>query len=231
MPIRAAAALLLAALVTPSAVLAQSSAVNFMPPTWRGEADTEYAGWERFATAIGSNAPDDTATTPTAADARVTQTTAPDFSTPPGILRTSAGNIYSGFQLLNLFVTNNIALPLTDVQLQTRTSGTELDYANITLQYFNGQGQPVALAATSRTELFRQSGIEFFPGFPSEIVETKFVWDLSGVTDAITSIRIVLPHTIAHISIERIELDTRSVPAPGAGLALLGLAVVTRRRR
>lgn len=214
----------------PAVAMAQSTAVNFTAPAWRGSANTEYAGWERFATAVGANAPDDAATTANAADARAIQSTTPDFSTPPGILRTSAGNIYSGFQILNLAITNNVAQPLSLVQLQTRTSGTELNYANVALQYFNAQGQPQSLPAASRTELFRQSGVQFFPGFPSEIVESKFTWDLSGLGDSVTSLRIVLPHTVQHISIERFELDTLSIPAPG-GVALSGFAAIVSLRR
>lgn len=211
-----------------SSVLAQSSAAEFMTPVWRGDANTGYAGWERFQTAVGANTPDDPASS--ALGARVIQSTTPDFTTPPGILRTSAGNIYSGFQFLNLRVTNTVSQPLTDVVLQSRTSGTEINYSTIVLSYVDGQGASRTVAPSAREELFRADGIEFFPGFPSSTVEYKWTWDLSSLGEQVTSFSIALPHVQQHISIDRIELDTRSVPGPGTAAMLLLCAAARRRR-
>ena len=202
----------------------------FDVPSFRGQANSDYAGWERFQTAIGSNMPTEPGTTNT--DARVVQTVAPDFSTPPGLLLTGVGNIYSGFQLLNLFITDAAAAPITDIVLQVRTLGSELSYDSVAIEFFDTTGASQTVPALARQELFRESGAPLFPGFPSEIVETKWTWDTTVFPADFTAYRIVLPHATAHISVDRIELDTRTVPAP-AGMLLVTLALArgSNRRR
>ncbi|MEM8835902.1 MAG: hypothetical protein AAGD00_08780 [Planctomycetota bacterium] len=221
-----------AALVAASSAIAgvPSSAAAFEVPSFRGDTNTQYAGWESFATPIGFNNPTDPATTNFGAG--VVQDVAPDFSMPPGVLITSAGNLYSGFQIINVGVLagSGNGQDLTDVTLQVRTLGTELDTAGVVLIDTDAFGPPIPVIPAATTELFRQSDSPIFPGFPSEIVETRFDFNLTGL--GISNFVIGLPQQQAHISFDRIELDTAFVPTPGA-LAVLGVAGLTavRRRR
>lgn len=210
------------------AAFATGSAVNFIVPSFRGQANTDYAGWESFTSAFnGFNAPDDAAGTN--ADARIRQTVAPDFSTPPGITLTGSANIYSGFQNINLLISDTAPAALQRVELQTRALGSEWDYSQITLSYQNQLNETVSLPFSSSTELLRQPGPVQF-GNPTFNTEYHFVWDLTGVADSITSYSIRLTHTAPHLSVDRIELDTQYVPTPGT-LALAPLTLVALRRR
>lgn len=208
-----------------------STAVAFEAPVWRGGASTEYAGWERFVTPVGANPSTDPGST-AGPDAVVVQSTAPNFNPPPGILLTGTGNLYSGFQLMSLSVANAVGAPLTEVVLQTRTAGGELNSSGVSLRYTDAQGQAQSLAPTVAQELFREDGSPIFPGFSSSIVERRWTWDLGSLGAAVTSFSIALPQSTQHMSLERVELDTLSVPAPGAlALAGLGAALMPQRRR
>jgi hypothetical protein len=208
--------------------LATGSAVNFAPASFRGLSNTDYAGWEIFTSAFnGPNVPDDPAGSN--ADARIRQTVAPDFSTPPGILLSGSGNIYSGFQNMNLVLSDTAPADLQTVVLQTRVLGSELDYSRIVLTYTGAAQVPVEVPFTSSTELFRQAGAPIF-GNPTVNTEFRFQWDLSAIADTITSYSIRLTHTGAHLSIDRVELDTQVIPTPGA-MALIPLTLLVHRRR
>lgn len=204
------------------------TAINFQTPAFRGAPNSEFAGWESFTIPVGGpNFPDSAATTTN--DAVLIQTVAPDFSTPPGILVTGAGNIYSGFQNMNVIIGDNAPAPLSTVWLQTRTLGSEWNYASIVLSYTDSQGQPQNIAPSSFQELSRVPGPPLF-GNPTVNVERLFVWDFSSIADPVQSFSIHLTHSDPHLSIDTVELDTLSIPTPGA-LTLASLALVGLRRR
>lgn len=209
---------------------AHAAALNFTAPGFRGvNPNAEYAGFESFTVPFGGpNFPDDAASN--GIPASLTQNTTPDFSMPPGILISGEGNLYSGFQSLDMTISDAAAGPITTVVLQIRTLGTELNYNGVGLDYTDGGGNPqTALPDVSR-QLSRIPGPPIM-GFPTVNVEWKFKWNLSS-TDAVTSYDINLSHFAPHLSVDRIELDTLSVPAPGAAalFALTGLAATRRRR-
>jgi len=209
--------------------IAGTSAVNFEVPAFRAQPNSGFAGWENFTVPFGGPNFADVAGT-TLPTASIVQTVAPDFSMPPGILVSGAGNLYSGFQNMNLILSTSVAQPLTNITIQTRTLGSEWDYALIVLSYLDGQGVAQSLVPGTTTELFRQAGPPIF-GNPTVNVETRFDWDLSGLSDQITSFSVRFTHSGAHLSLDRLELDTLSIPAPGTlALAPLGLLALRRRR-
>jgi len=212
-----------------SLAMAGTSAVNFEVPAFRGQPSSGFAGWENFTVPFGGPNFADVAGT-TLPTASIVQTVAPDFTTPPGILVSGAGNLYSGFQNMNLILSAAVAQPLTSITIQTRTLGSEWDYNLIVLSYIDGQGAPQSITPGTTTELFRQAGPPIF-GNPTVNVETRFDWDLSGLSDQITSFSVRFTHSSTHLSLDRLELDTLSIPAPGTvALAPLGLLAVRRRR-
>lgn len=211
-----------------SLAAAGTSAVNFEVPAFRGQPNSGFAGWESFTVPFGG---------PNFADvsgssipgAAITQTVPPDFSNPPGILVSGTGNLYSGFQNMNLILSAGVAQALTNVTIQTRTLGTEWDYGLVLLSYTDGQGLTQSVAPGTMTELFRQAGPPVM-GNPTFNVETRFDWDLSGLSDQINSFTVRFTHSGHHLSLDRLELDTLSIPAPGT-LAVAPLALVAIRRR
>ncbi len=208
---------------------AGTSAVNFEVPAFRAQPNSGFAGWENFTVPFGGPNFADVAGT-TLPTASIVQTVAPDFSTPPGILISGAGNLYSGFQNMNLILSTSVAQPLTNVTIQTRTLGSEWNYGLIVLSYIDGQGAPQSIPPGTATELFRQAGPPIF-GNPTVNVETRFDWDLSGLSDQITSFSVRFTHSGQHLSLDRLELDTLSIPSPGTlALAPIGLMAIRRRR-
>jgi len=208
--------------------LASAAPIAFQTPAFRSTPNSEFAGWESFSVPVGGpNFPDSAATTTD--DAVIIQTVTPDFTTPPGILVSGAGNLYSGFQNMNIILGDTAPAPLTTVWLQTRTLGSEWNYAAILLSYMDSQGQMQSIAPTSLQELSRVPGPPLF-GNPTVNVENLFVWDLSSIIDPVQTFSIRLTHTGQHLSLDTVELDTLSVPTPGA-LALAPFALVGLRRR
>ncbi|MCA9311087.1 MAG: hypothetical protein KDA21_07765 [Phycisphaerales bacterium] len=214
-----------------TATAAHAAALNFTTPGFRGvNPNAEYAGFESFTVPFGGpNFPDDP--TSNGLPATLTQNTMPDFSMPPGILISGDGNMYSGFQSLDLTLADIAASPIRTVILQVRTLGTELFYGGVGLSYVDGNGATQTLTPDVSRQLSRVSGPPIM-GFPTDNVEWRFKWDLSGLADDVSAYEIGMTHFAPHLSLDRIELDTLSIPAP-ASVVLLGVAMAgpLRRRR
>ncbi len=218
---RTAAVLLAAAVVSPAAPIALAGA-SLDVPFFRGAAGSLYAGWDSFTVAVGGeNLPTD-ASSDTGSTAFVRQTN-------PGSIIAGSGNLYSSFTVPNFqvhYTGNGNAVALATIQI--RTQGLELDWANVTLDYFaNGNAQ--GSLAGVRQELYRE--IQAAPGGAQSFdIISRFDFDLGGLlADGFV---LNLPSTNMLISLDRVELDVSYIPAPGAlgVLALSGLAIARRRR-
>lgn len=171
---------------------------GFVPPAqfgWdRGDADTTYYEWDDFASASGENAPDIAAE-----PADVAGITPAVRETTGSAFVTSTGNIYS----LNSVVEFEVRVPVivqpggtTDVVIQTRTQGREIDEATIL-----ANGQP----PVETVELFRfQLGPDdIFGGFLVDVVHRFEV-------DSANPVVITFAASDTSLSLDKVSVDTRS---------------------
>jgi hypothetical protein len=92
-----------------------------------------------------------------------------------------------------------------DVVLQVRTLGKELDVAGVTLNYTDGDGSAVALAADSYTELYR---MDLGGGLGNE-VEHLFTWTLTGEDSVVPYYDLRFESLTAHMGLDTVELDAQ----------------------
>ncbi len=189
------------ALAAGLSVLAPAALAGFTnpsAPSFRGQPDTQYAGWESFTSAFGGdNLPDDPLTT--SANAVIRQLA-------PGAILIGGGNVYHPSTAPVFVLEDDVPTDLLEVHLQTSTKGAELDYANVRLVYVDGGGAEVALPFDSRTELANNPvmGVD---------VESLFVWDLTGVVDEVTQYELRFEGAVPHVSLDAVLLDTRFAPS------------------
>lgn len=236
----------------PADAQTEASLSDFYTPTYRGEAGTSSALWDdssanansampaAFTSAYGGAnnayyaAPGGNAL----ANASITQTT--DGGGGTFIIPTvpdGSGDIYS-YSAVNTFVLNySGAFDVGNVIFQAETTGSELDYSSVQLNYTLAGGGQESLSATPVT-LYDSTGD--FGGFPSSDVVTAWEWNLPTADD-ITSFSIDFNGADTSVGLERTMLDVASfdsveaVPEPNslalAGLGGLGLLFWGRRFR
>ncbi|MEO1535647.1 MAG: GC-type dockerin domain-anchored protein [Planctomycetota bacterium] len=176
---------------------------GFVEPTqfgWgRGDPDSTHYEWDDFSSASGDNAPDISADPADVAGIlpNVIETTGTAFIT-------STGNIYS----LNTVVEFEITVPAfelpggtTDVVLQTRTQGREIDETTILA---NGQ-PPVETIELFRFELGPD---DIFGGFLVDVVH-RFEVDSSN------PVVIEFAASDTSLSLDRVAVDTRTRESVG----------------
>ncbi len=179
---------------------ASCGAQGFVSPTlfgWdRSEPSTTYYEWDDFTSASGDNAPD-IAAVPADVDGvlpTVRETTG-------GAFVTSTGNIYS----INGVIEFEVTVPaivepgwVTDVLLQTRTQGREIDAASILC---NGE-PPVETVELYR---FQLGPDDIFGGF---LVDVAHRFEVDGTNPVV----ITFAAADTSLSLDRVSVDTRSRP-------------------
>jgi len=178
--------------------LAHADFQNPFVPSFRGQPNTEYGGWESFTNpSLLPNSPDLPGAT--TVDATIVQ-----FLTSAFLV---GGNIYSFADAVEFELADTVPGYLREVAFQTSTKGAELDYANVVLNYVDGSGVPQQVAPTSQTELFFQvaQGVD---------VETLFEWDLTTLGDDVTSYTITFEAFEPSLSLDAVTLDTRFDEGP-----------------
>ena len=190
---------------------------GFYVPTFRGETGAKAGYWESFTVPVG--APGNTANFGNDTTSVLTQSV-------PGAFITGTGNLYNMAVASAFTLSYAGAGPAGLVVLQTRTFGTELDYAAVRLNYNGGS------LAAPRTELNRLAVGE--PGQPGSgsFVSSAWQWDLTGLGVSHYTLSF---NAVEHsLSLDSITLDTQAVPEPSTlALAGLGIAVAAwavRRR-
>lgn len=166
---------------------------NPQVPAFRGQSDTEFAGWEHFTSAFnGDNLPDEAQTT--SLNSAIRQIV-------PGAILTG-GNIYNPAGPSSFRLADVVSGDLQELVLQTSTKGVELIYDNVELVYLDGWNQEVSVPFTSRMELANQSsmGVD---------VETLFSWDLSAIGDNVQAYELRFDAEGPHMSLDAVLLDTR----------------------
>ncbi len=191
--------LILALLTVISAANNSSAGTNgFLVPAFRGAVGSLAGYWETFSVPIGApgNAPDKAGATTVA---RLTQSDAAAFLT-------GSGNIYNLTGVSAFMLADETPFPLGTVVLQTRTLGTELDYASAELIYTNESG-PQTLAPLPRVELNRGSQ----PGLGAT-VSSLWQWNLAGL--GVTAYTVRFRAAGASTSFDSLTLDTADTFTP-----------------
>ncbi|MFO0948975.1 MAG: hypothetical protein U1D30_24200 [Planctomycetota bacterium] len=176
---------------------------DFVVPSFRGEALTTYQQWDVFSSTTGPNAPD-VANDNAAGTANVVETTGLAFVT-------GGGNIYS-FAGATAF---EVTVPdfglgagyLTNVVVQIRTQGTDVDTASL---FFDG------IVPTSTELLFEQA----LGGFGGVLRDWKFEW--TGIFGSIDLHQLDFAASGSSMSLDRLAIDTQVVAVPEAGSLALG---------
>ncbi len=202
-------------------------APQYLTPSFRNGANTEYSRWDVFYSPYaGANYPDIKAPNGTdgyfsesglppsvlppnanpsdpwafwnTSNPTLTQTNnAGQFLTSPGI----AGNIYS-FSGANAFeIADATAYSLGTVMVQWQTDGTLIDLSTLKLVYNNGGGD-IELSATNLITEYKSSGSSF-GGLTNR---TAAQWNLAGL--GITSYKIVFASAGSSNSFQELLLDT-----------------------
>jgi hypothetical protein len=226
-----ALALLLPAVARAQLILPPTSPVSWLP----GQTDTTAHHWNNFAAPgagayPGPFAPDVAAFAPGLPAATLTETTGSGFLT-------GGGNLYSPGTVLAF----NVQIPAygrstlpggdwqTTVFVQTRSLGTEIDYAGLTLAWTAaGVPQSLASAAAFFTQELERTPLGGFGGFA-----VSRIWGFN-VPYSPTGLTLGFAAAGSSLSLDQVRVDTfvTAVPEPG-GLILVGSAVVAwglRRR-
>jgi hypothetical protein len=164
---------------------------NAYTPPFRGQANSEYSGWETFTIPFnGPNTPDVAETS--SDDATLTQTT-------PGAILTSTGNIYNPAGPSHFVLSDTLPADLQEVVLQVSVFGVPADYGSFILSYTDTSGQLVSLPPDSIQNLWNAGGS----------LEDRIDWDLSANPDSITSYTIQFDASAVHMSLDAVNLDVR----------------------
>ena len=171
---------------------------GFVVPSFRGSANSQAGYWETFSVAVSGagNGPDKAGAT---TSARLTQTNTNAFLT-------GSGNIYNLDGASQFILTNTTPYALGTVVLQTRTLGTELDYASALLHYTDGLDE-YDLKPLARYEVNR--GVQ--PGLGAT-VSSLWLWDLSGL--GVSNYSLSFRAAGASTSFDSMTLDTSAQFVP-----------------
>ena len=184
-----ALALLSSAFAAPFAIAAPFN--NSVVPPFRGGPCSHYAGWETFVSAFqGLNSPDVAGST--ALGATIEQLL-------PGAIISTTGNIYHPFAATAFEVSDSVPGDLQEVVLQKSTLGSSRNSGSVVLIYTDGIGNQHVLAPNTFNFLEQNAGEE----------ELYFRWDLSGVSDNISTYTINFVATATSMSLDAVSLDAR----------------------
>jgi hypothetical protein len=117
------------------------------------------------------------------------------------------GNIYHPSAAPAYVLSDDAPQPLQEIVFQVSTKGTELNYANTALIYIDILGAEVLVPYTTYTQLAISSGM-------GVNVESMFTWDLSSISDPITSYQLRFEGVVANLSLDAVILDTLYSPSP-----------------
>ena len=205
------------------AVAASAGVVNPLVPTWRGQSNTMFMGWETFTSAYaGANA----------ADMAGSSTLANLFNFGPGAILTNAPlptGIYNPTGPLSIMimggVTNAPRNPM-EVVMNVASAGTGIVNSTVALTLFDNSGNSRRMTATST--LVRNSVPD---GMSGTAITTAFSWTIDPLTWNCTRWQIDFSSSSPHALLDAVTLDFKLVPTPGALTVLAAFVGGTTRGR
>lgn len=179
-----------------AAVARASFQVTHVAP-FHGQPCTEYAGWETFTYAYnGPNMPDDPASTST--DSVLEQLD-------PGGIITAQGNIDDPTAPPSFRLTDSVPGDLQELELQVSINLNQFDWSTFMLTYVDAASVTHSIAPNTSTFLVHLMGHD----------ERLITWDLTGVSDTITSYEIDFHTSQPTTQLDALKLDTRYTCSPG----------------
>jgi hypothetical protein len=191
------------------AVAAARPFTNSIVPSFRGQPNTEFGGWESFmCPSACPNFPDDPNST----------TGATLIQLDPSAFLVG-GNIYSFSAPLRCVIEGSVPADLQRVVLQLSTRAVVPNYASVKLEYVDPFGNLQQLPWTTFTKL------KEITGPMGTDVEALFEWDLTGVIDPILDYKLLFNASQASMSLDAVLLDLQhSAPVPAYCTAKSNLA-------
>jgi hypothetical protein len=182
------------ALLAP-ATLASFQVTHVAP--FHGQPCTQSSGWETFLYAYGaSNLPDDPTSTTTIPT--LEQFDANAFITPQG-------NIDDSVAPPSFRIVDTVPGDLQELELQVSINLNQFDWTTFMLTYVDAQSVTHSIAPNTSTFLIHLMGHD----------ERLITWDLSGVTDTITTYAIDFHASQPTTQLDALKLDTRYSCTPG----------------
>jgi len=205
------------------AAAASAGVVNPFVPTWRGQANTMFMGWETFTSAYaGANA----------ADMAGSSNLANLFNFGPGAILTNVPlptGIYNPTGPLSIMIMGGVtSAPRnpTDVVMNVASAGTGIVNSTVALTLFDNAGNSKRLAPT--TTLLRNSVPD---GVGGTAVTTAFTWSIDPIAWNCTRWQIDFSSAAPHAILDAVTLDLKLVPTPGALAVLAAFVGGTPRGR
>lgn len=213
-----------------AALSLQAGTTGFILPSFRGDANTEFGLWDspyNFTVAYSATLSDpgnvvngDGALDPNgdgSSDAVIRQLDSNGFLT-------GSGNLYNAVTGSVLVLSDVSSPPVQTVVFQTRTLGSELDYASVRLGYDLGGGTQYLTATRQENDRTTGMGVN---------VSSSWEFDLTGL--GVSDYQIEFNGSAAHMSLDSVALDVQftavSEPEEYAALAAAALAGFAGWRR
>ena len=187
-------------------------------PTWRGDANTLYGGWENFSQANYA---------PNFAETGNMGYFGSIYNFSGSAIIASSGNIYDPAGALNMHhYVQDVSGDITDAVFNISSAGSGFNLDTVIFQWTAADGTSGYLDTDANVNFYQE-----IPGFGVS-ANMSWVYDLSGIDADVTSVGFIIQANGPHTSYDAAAIDIRytAIPAPGA-LALIGLAGVAGRRR
>ena len=204
-------------------VAASAGVVNPLVPTWRGQANTMFMGWDTFTSAYaGANA----------ADMSGSSNLGSLFNFGPGSILTNnplPTGIYNATGPLSIMimggVTNAPRNPL-EVVMNLADAGTNINQNSVRLTLFDNAGNSSVFVPSTKAE---RSNIS--DGFGGKAKTIAYTWTIEPLAWNSTRWQIDFSSTAPHAILDAVTLDFKLVPAPGALTVLAAFVGGTSRGR
>jgi hypothetical protein len=195
-------------------------------PGWRGDTDTVWYEWESFTSAAAATGPNFPNNEPFPSGNALL------FNFGSGALISGDGNIYGFGGPLNIHTYAYTQSDAQEVMANVSLHGTEMLYDQVMLVWNDGieGGEEGAVFAASSMNYWEE--VDYGGGNIGAIANVSWSFDLSGISADVRQVGLLFTTSGPHSSLDAVSLDLRvaAVPSP-AGIAILGLAAVARRRR